>query len=1305
MKKLFYIIVFMITLFIGYNVVKGYYYSETTGSGGSGNVSVGCDGSTCVNIVNLIFKNPKVNKTFYFNNPSTAVYGMRMTIVDKNGNDIKSYKPINFWATDEMLQSIGYNSYMEALSTYTNMVDPTEKLWKYDGGSGKLRVLDGSDKNYFDLIKDLNIDDLEKYLKKFNISLDTAVSKNYYIKVEPIFVFHYVVDGKAHYYFRGTAREIITMIFTGKKINNNSIFKGRTRSDGASHQGLIKYIFYDDCQDEFMILNYLTTLYSQRNPNGSEICSICNNNLSNNVKTSCDTRRDIYDNIYKYKNSSKTDGLGVGFINIKDYAKYNLRIVKKYGNSLTKTDAFDSTAHFRLYNSKWSLVGEYSTKTSNGDQILDIKGLSKGDYYLCETNIQNASSLIKKVYFKMKKPSDYNVNNKYSLGLGSDEPHYPDGVQDLRACSNEFTINGDKLQKYIIVLNEKNNVPKITVVKKLGTYSPYGNTYSSYPHPSFYVLNYYNGKKYVRVDSNGSGDPKSLDANKAELSFSGNDLKNGDGRYQLCEVNINNQIVAVHFRLKNKGDDKGIYSIPKDDIVLSNSNRVACTEFDYNLSSGEKRVLVLNEPKDNSKLRITKKKGTEANSSKYTGIVKFSVCKANNRNDCIDITKNRNADYVEVDGSLLEPGVEYIIKEEVPANTSKVLFKYNDHNLGERTIEENNSEAISDSFTFVRNNKIQEIYVYNDSSSECDNLLKDITSRCTGGVCGSDIRSSVINELSELYETYSDYNLIQNYRYIDGGKLDVSQTSCGIAKCKINSSFECYEGSLSYYGDLVNYASSSSNRISEVYNSACYISDTSGTSDFVKYNYDDGNLVADCGVTYKYNLTKFDSNDSVQSGSLLWSGSINSDTKEKIGTLDINLQCNMITTLFVDNDSSDMTESQKDKEKTDFLNNLSLNISKLKDDLSPTFSISLDDLENISDEFDYNFSDTYSDITPDVKGCDNDYNCSAYWNSYFSLNIYYKSFWYLDKSFAFIRDSEYEKLKNDIHFNSNDYTPSGEGLPIATETKAATGLKATLSFTGAYTDTTLHNDAKCSYNVDNKCPDDDPSCYGAYNFDIRIIDTKDPFPGKSGKGRLTGENWCLSYRIGRKVKDINNNYLLVGDLNNDSMFTVSQDFGLNKDVFISKFNADIDGDGEVTYDDCSNEDNFESDNCILFNYINKNKTKICNSGNKIVKKYITDPDRPSSSSTDKPMYSFTLNSTDIKIIREYNKSYVYSDKNYTCINGNECIDKFLTNLIKGNPIINGKSISHPLNSDNSRCFDTRSQGNWCNNFDDEEVTN
>jgi len=213
-----------------------------------------------------------------------------------------------------------------------------------------------------------------------------------------------------------------------------------------------------------------------------------------------------------------------------------------------------------------------------------------------------------------------------------------------------------------------------------------------------------------------------------------------------------------------------------------------------------------------------------------------------------------------------------------------------------------------------------------------------------------------------------------------------------------------------------------------------------------------------------------------------------------------------------------------------------------------------------------------------------------------------------------------------------------------------------------------------------------------YNFNFRLIDSDQPFSGKKGDStRKIGNNWCLGYYLNSKIQ---NHIIKDTPFDNILSYTIGKPIINDEDLWL----YDVDGDGRIT-----NKDYLWFQRIQLKNDYIKN----CESSSLLVKKFIIDSN--DSNSSDKPMYSFVLNSTDIKSIKNYNRQVKsYNDNDLLCINeegsesiyGEQCISKFVTNILNGEPLVSGDNAITKPSSDSYKCYDKRAGANeikFCSN--------
>lgn len=513
----------------------------------------------------------------------------------------------------------------------------------------------------------------------------------------------------------------------------------------------------------------------------------------------------------------------------------------------------------------------------------------------------------------------------------------------------------------------------------------------------------------------------------------------------------------------------------------------------------------------------------------------------------------------------------------------------------------------------------------------------------------SSSNSTKITNLLNLYKKYKlsgkNYNQILNFS-INGSSLDLSGTSCNTLPCSN------LHGSLSCVGNST---------ISENSNRVCFLA---------KSQTDIEDVGAYCTVSYELKNFKF-SYDSVLAGNILWQSWEDSPTNR--GIIDMNVHCEGIY-----NKSDSLSISYK--------NHLSKYVPLLR--ITSPMNLNLTSNPTNTDSFKYS-----------MRICDaSDSKCYYIWNKTFTYNVLSDNYWYSNNQFGILISQEkYNSLTSD----KSSYQNIGSGVPIATDEYPG-DKKATLFFVANGKSYYQY----CPYTIKNqilKCKNgtcDDPSTNPLskeYNFEFRIIDTDNPFPGIDGSSRKTGDNWCLTSIMGKKK----NSGSLVGDLSGDGF--IDED-----DIMVSYFNSgnpnvDFNGDGNVTYSSsCISYP--DGDNCVLESYIDETHDYCSgkSSENYLVKNNITDA--PNSNSTDKPMYSFTLTPKEINAIRDYNKVNSYNDFNMSCESDSfdKCKSTFVTKWLDGfvNNGTSDQEISRKTTQDNSSCFNLRlSTGghSWCSN--------
>lgn len=134
------------------------------------------------------------------------------------------------------------------------------------------------------------------------------------------------------------------------------------------------------------------------------------------------------------------------------------------------------------------------------------------------------------------------------------------------------------------------------------------------------------------------------------------------------------------------------------------------------------------------------------------------------------------------------------------------------------------------------------------------------------------------------------------------------------------------------------------------------------------------------------------------------------------------------------------------------------------------------------------------------------------------------------------------------------------------------------------------------------------------NIEFRIIDKNNPFPGESGgNSRRVGTNWCDQLNNYNGDSVINENDILFLTVNETTSYTIcSQKSGNNR-------------------------------------------------VNQTIARNITYANDSYDSTQAGPKYTIMLTSSDIKTIKDYNRTTTYDDYNFTC-KGNNCSSNFLSDL-------------------------------------------
>lgn len=616
--------------------------------------------------------------------------------------------------------------------------------------------------------------------------------------------------------------------------------------------------------------------------------------------------------------------------------------------------------------------------------------------------------------------------------------------------------------------------------------------------------------------------------------------------------------------------------------------------------------------------------------------------------------------------------------------------------LGKRTI----YNAVSHDYTLKDkaqthyNQESKQVYFtlnekkYASCTEELDDLKQYLNANPNADI-------NVVDALDDLFIKYrkkdkKGYNKLFNYKVEGNGKINIESTSCEVVSC---SSVTNNSDSLSCNGEN-NILKQSLPNDSNVDPRVCYMGSSYSNNGSFYDEYSDSY----CSVSMSYNL-KFKENVAIGKSQILWEG-LNHNSR--VGVLNMKISC--------ENFYQGVTSQSIN-------NNLhNLNVKKFINNILPEINYSWNN-ENSNLYFNYNgISDISLKNGKSQYSCNNSTSqpyCYIKWVDDFEIPIEYSS----DRHLCVDSNGNFENYSNlQPEIRSTQACAWGlnisPNLTLTDIEKNASGLyQKGVDFT--ISSPLLDNDynSTCNYFIKNglfpSCVG--PNCDKKLNLKFRSIDVINPFPGLNGdvNGRYTGSNWCLTSFVGTVRYDNKGIQYLVGDL--DKSGTLDADIYNNLTANSFQINyldnpaADIDGDGVVTIPlsgSCDSEP--FNDYCVLGAYFDDNfdSKLLCLANNSLVNTYIKDA-VSSSSLDDKPMYSFTLTSSDIKSIRDYyNKNNSYSDFNLKCSNGENCKSEFITNILnnKINNEGNFVSTSDVLNDSNSRCYYLRHDDDkWCSN--------
>ena len=525
---------------------------ENVGVGNAGELSGECNTGFCGNTVGITIG----NTTF----SNTAVYGMRVTIVDKNGNKISN--PVNIWANNEMVTAVKNSSVKKHKNNKYRNVAYT-KL--YEWSNGGLRNIDVSGKTYAGFIADLKSTDVQSIVKNLlKYDYDKALANKYFLKIEPIFVLHFHYYDGSNYFLQGTPAEIFSIIYYDNVFNSD--FRGR----------VVNYFFKNGGFEWNVIKNYFFTTFVDKQIVVSD-SSVNDNTLPYWKEGNSVDRETIYD--LWFEDGSNISGLATGYLWIPDESLVStLYVTKYYGTpDSSNLDTTQGQVCFRILQKTDDKNGIYSIYGAGGktrycnhipynknegsisnwhDQALyqqfSVK-LPAGKYKLREIDVADD---VETVAFRQKNDS----TKKYTDVLTS----YKVNVSEEGYESQEFELKAGgecHINVYNKLKDTTNDKGKITVYKYLNKkYASGGdipgfsiNDNASYPYVTHYKL--YKSDKDGNISSLIESKSKNASADRVQFS----NLE--PGYYVIKEYDISNNVSSVGF-YDNKKDKL-------NDIVLS----------------------------------------------------------------------------------------------------------------------------------------------------------------------------------------------------------------------------------------------------------------------------------------------------------------------------------------------------------------------------------------------------------------------------------------------------------------------------------------------------------------------------------------------------------------------------------------------------------------------------------------------------------------------------------------------------------------------------------------------------------------
>lgn len=236
--------------------------------------------------------------------------------------------------------------------------------------------------------------------------------------------------------------------------------------------------------------------------------------------------------------------------------------------------------------------------------------------------------------------------------------------------------------------------------------------------------------------------------------------------------------------------------------------------------------------------------------------------------------------------------------------------------------------------------------------------------------------------------------------------------------------------------------------------------------------------------------------------------------------------------------------------------------------------------------------------------------------------------------------------------------------PTSDRTTGTQFVEFTLNITDYFKKnvSTIKNQRVCKYEVKNEILElpQSPNLTSDLNIEFRIIDTDNPFPGKSGQGRTPGSNW----RLNDNIEDFD--FYKDGDITLKDVLYLEKTIGgaVSLPETISNIEIyDINKNGKVDIKDA-----------LLIEEIIRSRLAGFEDGSRAVMDLTNNSYNKNGTG---PKYTITLTSDTIKEIRNYNRTNSYDDYNLTCDeNGYNCESTFLKDLKEG--IVNGNPVSSIL---------------------------